>query len=199
MGEFEDILENFKPSRPIETFDVILQRLKLSKEQFFAKYRDCTTITHSLGKTIEVKVELSLKNNPKTKELLEFEVTPQELGFSKKTEVLICTKESDIITYPKRKLQTGYFLFKVTVQINDIGDYKNKWITWQDGKLWITDLNFRDMFTVNFGIDKLKDETLSDYAESYEKRVYITPEQYAFLLKQKLIEYTLSPYGNIEA
>jgi hypothetical protein len=200
MGEFEDILANFKPQKPIETFDVILKRLKLSKEQFFAKYRDCMTQTHSKGKTLEIKAELSLKNNPKTKESLEFEVEPQELGFSKKAEVLICTKESDVISpNPKvRKLESGYFLFKVTVELSNVAEWKNRFLTWQDGKLWLSDLSFKDMFTVNFGIDKLRDETLTDYQSAFEKRVYLTPQQFAFLQKQRLVEYTISPYGNIE-
>jgi hypothetical protein len=198
MAEFEEILENFKPPKPIDSFDLILEKLKMSKAEFFQKYRDCMTFTHSLGKTIEVKVILTKKDNTKAKEPLEFELSPEQLGLSKKGEVLICTRESDIITFPKRKLQSGYFVFKVSVLVNDIGEWKNKWLLWENGKLWLTDLDFRDMFTVEFAIDKLRDETLSDYAEAFEKRVYITPEQYEILKKQKLIEYTITPHGNIE-
>jgi hypothetical protein len=209
MGEKEmteltlkEILENFKPTKLKEEFDLLLEHLKLTKKEFFAKYKSCITTRHSQLTNILIKAELTprIKKEFERTEKLEFTVTPQEMGFSKSCEILLSSKESDIVNVETRRTETGIFLWKTKVEISDIGEFKNKWLSWSNGEIMLTDLSFRDCFTCSLDINRIisEREGLSDNETSKLTRILIPESKYLLLKSQKLLHYCITLYGNVE-
>lgn len=209
MGEKEmteltlkEILENFKPAIKKEEFDLLLEHMKLTKTEFWKKYKGVTTQRFSQLKTIKIEATLELRNALEglRSEKIEFEIEPSAFGFSKTCEILLCSKESDIINIQKRKTETGIFLWKTTVKIPDIGEFADKWLSWSDGKINLTDLGLKNLYTQSFDINKILNERegLSDIVKSQKTRILISESVYFLLKKQKKVFYCLSIHGNTE-
>jgi hypothetical protein len=195
-------VKGFKPSLLREEFELLLEHLKLTKKEFFQKYKSCITTTHSQLTNLIIKADLTprIKKEFEKTEKVEFTVTPEEMGYSKTCEILLSSRESDVINLTSRKIESGIYLWKCTVKIPETGEYSNKYLSWQDGKIMLTDLSFSDRFSIGFDINLITDEMqkLSDIAESKKDRILISERTYLLLKSQKMLWYCLSVQGNVE-
>lgn len=178
---YEQILSEFQKNEQVE--DITILRAKFPNKKI-----DRVTVHKDLFFTEDKLAHFKFtarfrRDTPRTVE--SFTVEPQQLGWAKKCEVLICSIESGVINTRLRKVENGVFLTKVTVSI----DEKNMWLFWMRGRIYVTDLNVKFGCTNQLSLTDIKRN--SDWAKAFQKRILITPSQYRELKEKRLIAYVL--------
>ena len=217
METYKEMIENFHPSTRPEDLSIILKHvLKDCKDAkaFFANWKSVTCEKYPLKQSdgsYKILLRYTLRTWHDERTEGELTLTPEDLGFSKTSELLVSTLEEGILDEESRRVVNGRFIFKVTVKLPTEGEWRNKYIFWMDGKLWISDLANRDLFTDELIPKQLMEsgfEEFSDIAEAYKKRVRLPNEVYRelkadwsdFVNKNKpmKLHYTLSELGDVQ-
>ena len=184
---YESIIADFKPTIRKEDYQVVKAEMK-RRDIDPSKYKNIFCVKDSVqtdeADVIHVKASLQ-PNAPATAhaDVIEFDAKPEDFGFAKKTELLVCTLEEGIVNIRTRRVEQGFFLFKVTVKT----EAKNLWLFWIRGHAYVMDMNTRDLVTNDVtGFEEIKE--FSNFKKQFPKRIHITPYQYSQLQKLDLVK-----------
>jgi hypothetical protein len=184
---YKELIENFKPNVRREDLDVILEHVfknNYNAKSFFANWKSATyekfPIRQADG-SYKILLRYTLRTWHDERTEGEITLSPKDLGFFKESEILVSTLESGVLDLEERKVVDGRFLFKTTVKIPDVAEWKSKYVFWLMGKIWLVDLSRSDMFTDELIPKQLMEEgfeEFSDIKEAYKKRVRLPNEIY---------------------
>ena len=211
MTEYEKIIENFKPSMPIDNIDVICRLIGLkNRDEFYSKgyvWSHAEKTPVKIQGEWKIMLRYSLKDRTGKESEHEETLSPSAFGYVKSTETLISTIEEGIINLETRRTESGRFLFKVKVTLPSDGDWESRYCFWQDGRIQIVDFAhslFTDELQPEF-LMKPENETLSNFKDAFRERSLIPNSVFRQLNasfydsinknKPKILHYALKQVG----
>lgn len=189
---------------------VILAKLGISKAEFKAKY--ATIATNPRQTFVNDKDEAYFriqalffsriaKKGMIRKEIVD--IHPKELNFSKEAEILVAVQEEDVINLKTRKVEKGWFVFKVKVKIPSILEWKHRWLYTHRNQIYMARMLARainddsGIFTNRISATMIRDKRFSNYHKNFRKRKRVSLIQLHELIRKGQLYYVFSPEGNI--